>query len=92
MGREKFYVKTSVNANYLYVELEEPVIWDEIAMKVIKEDCPDFLLPYSVGRMNDEVNLRYKLPNMMALKYVNLGDVSGGPVAKTVLPMQGAWV
>lgn len=72
MNSEKFSVQSTLEANYLNVKLEEPIELDEIAMKVLKEDCPEFLLPYRLTTVNDCVTLKYRLINSIALKYANL--------------------
>lgn len=72
MNSEKFSVQSTLEANYLNVRLEEPVELDEIAMKVLKEDCPDFLIPYRLTTVNDNITLKYKLINTIALEYANL--------------------
>ena len=72
MNSEKFSVQSTLEANYLNVRLEEPIELDEIAMKVLKEDCPDFLIPYRLTTVNDTITLKYKLINTIALEYANL--------------------
>ncbi|MBQ8280982.1 MAG: hypothetical protein IJZ25_01100, partial [Lachnospiraceae bacterium] len=61
MNSEKFSVQSTLEATYLNVRLEEPVELDEIVMKVLKEDCPDFLIPYRLTTVNDIITLKYKL-------------------------------
>lgn len=72
MNCENFYVQSSLEATYLNVRLEEPMRLDEIAMKVINSDCPEFLLPFRLTTMNDTVTLKYKQVNTVALAYANM--------------------
>ena len=41
MNHENFTLQSSLEANYLNVQLQEPMRLDEIAIRVIKQDCPD---------------------------------------------------
>ncbi|MGN0408057.1 MAG: FHA domain-containing protein [Bacteroides sp.] len=69
MNSERFELQGSLEANYLNIRLDEPAQFDEIAMKVIKQDCPEFLIPFRVTSINDTVMLKYKLVNATALEY-----------------------
>lgn len=72
MDKSNFNLQNSLEANYLNITLSEDALLDEIAIKVIKNDCPDFLLPFHVVNRNDRFSLKYKLMNTIALAYSNL--------------------
>lgn len=69
MNSEKFELQASLEANYLNIRLDEPARFDEIAIKVIMQDCPEFLIPFRITGINDTVMLKYKLVNATALEY-----------------------
>lgn len=69
MREETFTLQSTLEANYLNIELQESVCLDEIAVHVIKEDCPDFLIPFHTVNVNDRTMLKYKLINTIALEY-----------------------
>lgn len=71
MDESKFSLQSSLEANYLNITMEKPVWLDEIAVRTIKADCPDFLVPFHIVDIDDKTVLKYKLPNMMALAYSN---------------------
>jgi hypothetical protein len=71
MREDTFSLQSSLEANYLNIELQEPIQMDEIAVRVIKEDCPEFLIPFRMVNINDKVTLKYKLINTTALEYSN---------------------
>ena len=72
MNSERFKIQNSLEANYLCVEMREPIRLDAIAMRVLKADCPDFLIPYQVKTINDQFLFRYRLMNTVALEYSNM--------------------
>ena len=72
MNSERFKIQNSLEANYLCVEMREPIRLDAIAMKVLKADCPDFLISYQVKTINDQFLFRYRLMNTVALEYSNM--------------------
>lgn len=72
MNERNFSVQSSLEANYLNIALENPVELDFIAIKVIKEDCPDFLLPLRMVDVNGQITFRYRLTNMTALAYSSM--------------------
>lgn len=72
MNHEDFTLQSSLEANYLNVQLREPMRLDEIAIRVIKQDCPEFLIPFRIVNMNDSVSLKYKLINTIALEYSDM--------------------
>lgn len=67
-----FNVQSSLEANYLNVPLDDSVELDEIAVKVLIEECPDFLIPFRVMSHDGMEFLKYRLLNSVALKYCNL--------------------
>ncbi|MCD7807106.1 MAG: DUF6382 domain-containing protein [Lachnospiraceae bacterium] len=71
MNTDGFTFQSTLEANYLNISLEEDAAIDEIAVKVIREDCPDFLIPFRLMSMNDNLILKYKLINTVALEYAN---------------------
>lgn len=67
-----FSLQSSLDGNYLNVPLHDKAELDEIAVNVLREDCPDFLIPFRLMSHNDDDFLRYKLINAIALEYSNL--------------------
>lgn len=72
MNSEKFMFQNSLEANYLSIQLEPEDCLDEIAVKVIQKDCPDFLIPFRMVSVNEETSLKYKLINTVALEYAEM--------------------
>lgn len=72
MNTTNFKLQSSLEANYLSVALREPIRLDGIAVKVLREDCPDFLVPFRMVTVNNVFTLRYTLINMTALSYINM--------------------
>lgn len=72
MNSEKFMLQSSLEANYLNIQPDNPVKLDEIAIKVIKNDCPDFIIPFRITDINDQVIIKYKLFNTTALEYAEI--------------------
>lgn len=72
MSKYNFDLQSSLDANYLNISMDEDAVLDEIAMKVMKTDCPDFLIPFHMVNMNDTVTLKYKLVNAIALEYAGM--------------------
>lgn len=72
MNMEKFTLQSSLEANYLNIVLEEPVMLDGTAIRVIQQDCPEFLIPFRITSMNNSVMLKYKLLNTVAVEYANM--------------------
>ncbi len=67
-----FSIQSSLDANYLNISLTELEELDETAIKTIKEDCPDFLIPFHLMNINDSNFLKYKLMNAVSLEYSSL--------------------
>lgn len=72
MTNSNFSLQNTLEANYLNIQLNEPVRLDEIAINVIAEDCPEFIIPFRVVNINNNVSLKYKLINTIALEYASL--------------------
>ncbi len=66
---ERFQLQASAEANYLAISLNGDAVYDEIALRMLTEDKPEFFLPISVKEINGRLTLRYKLINAVALKY-----------------------
>lgn len=69
MKEENFSLQSSLEGNYLNIALPLQAEVDEIAVRVMEEDCPDFLIPFRIVTVNGSTNLRYKLINTIALAY-----------------------
>lgn len=69
MKEENFSLQSSLEGNYLNIALPLTAEVDEIAVRVMEEDCPDFLIPFRLVTVNGSTNLRYKLINTIALAY-----------------------
>lgn len=67
-----FAIQNGIDGNYLEVKLQDTEQLDQIAMKVIEKDTPEFLIPFRITTVNGEVVLKYKLVNATALKYTNM--------------------
>ncbi len=52
------------------LNLSEAQALDEIAVKVIRQDTPDFVLPFKVIDIDGETELRYELGDGMRLNYL----------------------
>lgn len=66
-------LKDVVISNRTYAELtvaDENNI-DEIAMKTIKQDLPDFLLPIKIVNINGETEIRYEISDGIRLNYLS---------------------
>ena len=71
MNTQNFSIQSSLEANYLNIQLEEPIQIDEIAVKTIANDCPEFLIPFQLLEVNGSLQLKYKLINTIALEYID---------------------
>ena len=65
----QFSLVSSAEANYLNVTPAPDAVYDEIAVRMLMEDCPAFLLPMQIMELNGNITLRYRLVNATALKY-----------------------
>ena len=66
-------VETALIANKLYekVKLSEGTSLDQIAVKVIRNDCPEFLLPMRVVEIDGDTELRYEVAGGVAFNLQN---------------------
>lgn len=69
MREEDFSMQNTLEGNYLNITLPASTELDEIAVRVIEGDCPEFLIPFHVVSVNGNRNLKYKLINTVALEY-----------------------
>ena len=74
MSKVEISYDDSMQGNYLMASVTGDDI-DSIAVNVIQQDRPDFLLPLSLKSRDDETMVRYELPTVgsTALAYTNLG-------------------
>lgn len=72
MKTDRFTMQSSLEANYLNIKLEEEEQLDRIAVRVIKDDCPEFLIPFRMLELNNAVTLKYKLVNAVSFAYTGL--------------------
>ena len=66
MNEENFSLQSTLEANFLNIELPENPQIDKIVDKVLKEDKPDFLIAYRDININGRITLKYKLINTVA--------------------------
>lgn len=71
MKEYNFQMQRALDGNYVSIVLPAFCRQDRIAVRVIKESCPEFLLPFGITDINDQVTLKYKVPNAVSLKYLN---------------------
>lgn len=60
------------NRNYTRLSVAENEKVDEIALKVMKQDCPDFLLPIRTLEIDGELEIRYEQQEGVRLCYSSL--------------------
>ena len=72
----KFSVVQSAKANYLIVECPDEDKMDDIALQVILEDRPPFLMPLQLRTMNDKTTISYQLTAGIALRYSLDSEIS----------------
>lgn len=72
MNSGNFILQNSFDANYLSAQLDSGDRLDEIAVKVIQNDCPEFLIPFRMTTVNEQISLKYKLVNTVALEYADM--------------------
>ncbi len=58
------------NKSYAKLNLAARADLDDIALKVIRRDCPDFLLPVRTMEIDGELELRYELQEGVRLAYL----------------------
>lgn len=72
IDKNRITAEHSLEANYLKLTCMSQERLDDIAIKVIKNDTPDFLMPIRMLKVNGSVELRYTIGNQTALKYKDL--------------------
>ncbi len=60
------------NKNYTSVVVEDRKKLDLVALKVIRYDCPPFLLPIHLVSIDNEIQLRYEILGGIRLAYMTL--------------------
>lgn len=60
------------NRSYTKLSVPESNTTDLIALKVIKQDCPDFLLPIKTMNIDGELEIRYELLDGVRLRYSSM--------------------
>ena len=72
VDKNRITAEHSLDANYLKYScmINEPL--DEVSIRVIKNDMPEFLLPISMMKMNNSVEFRYLIGSQTSLKYKDL--------------------
>lgn len=60
------------NRNYTRLSVAENETVDEIALKVMKQDCPDFLLPIRTLEIDGEMEIRYEQQEGVRLCYSSM--------------------
>lgn len=60
------------NKNYASVVVKDPKRLDKTALNVIRYDCPSFLLPIRLVRIDNEIQLRYEIFGGIRLAYMSL--------------------
>lgn len=71
MNNYNIQMQNALDGNYVTIDLQMPCELDKIAIRVMKENWPDFLLRFSMMDMNNEITLKYKIPNAVSLKYMS---------------------
>ena len=59
------------NKSYTKLNLSEDCPVDNIALKVVRQDCPDFLLPMKTMEIDGEMEIRYELQEGIRLSYMS---------------------
>lgn len=62
-----FRLESSLDGNYLCADMGMEEM-DEIAVRMMRNDCPTFLVPFHLSEANGRANLRYKLESRANLK------------------------
>ncbi len=71
-----FSVVQSAKANYLCVQCDDEDQIDSIALQVMLEDRPPFLMPIQLRMMNDQRTFNFQLASGVALKHNLDGELS----------------
>ena len=59
------------NNSYMKLDVLASQNIDQIALEVMKQDCPDFLLPVKTMERDGNTEMRYELSGGVRLKYMN---------------------
>lgn len=59
------------NKSYTKLNLSENSRVDDIALRVVRQDCPDFLLPMKTMEIDGEMEIRYELQEGIRLSYMS---------------------
>ena len=59
------------NKTYAKLTVSDENVLDEIAVKVVKQDTPDFLLPIKMININGETEIRYEIGDGIRLSYLH---------------------
>lgn len=68
---DRIVAEHSLEANFLKIRCMENEKTDDIAIRVIQNDRPDFLLTLNTIEVNNMLEFRYILGNQIALEYMN---------------------
>lgn len=71
MNDYNIQMQSALDGNYVTIGLQMPCELDKIAIRVIQENWPDFLLQFRMMDINNEITLKYKIPNAVSLRYMN---------------------
>lgn len=69
MNTAGFSIQKTIEANYLTITFDAEPEFDEISIKALNTETPDFLLPFTMTSSNGVISFRYKLKNFIALEY-----------------------
>ena len=58
------------NKNYASVTVDRPESLDQTAIRVIRYDCPSFLLPIRLVNIDNMLQLRYEIQGGIRLAYM----------------------
>lgn len=72
IDKTRITAEHSLEANYLKYECTENEVVDEIAINIMKNDMPDFLLPMRILKKNGAMELYYTVGTQIALKYKDM--------------------
>ena len=59
------------NKTYAKMTVSDESVLDEIAVKVVKQDAPDFLLPVKMINIDGLMEIRYEIGDGIRLSYMD---------------------
>ncbi len=59
------------NKLYTKMNISDPALLDDISLKVLKQDAPDFLLPMKTMNIDGETEIRFEIMEGIRLSYFN---------------------